>query len=263
MVDIKLQSQTATEQSTIIVEKRDEKDEIIEVSPIKSIQYTKQAQRASITSVNSNDGSITKQADANDNSKPPVTKSPVIDLKTKLQEQSTSLKDLSLAVKRPASLTIKPQQPQQQQQQVTQQKSAQPSLSQMKPTNQQVKTKTQPNTVPAKTSATSSSVAVSLPKAHQSTSQPKQNEQPNPAVSVESDVLDIDNDKTKSKQANFKTPKAFILNPLRFESNKTVKTVKGKIIHLNVDSKKKTWDLDWDSEYISNTCGPTQKSPKS
>lgn len=34
-------SRTATEQSTIIVEKRDERDQIVEVSPVKSIVYVK------------------------------------------------------------------------------------------------------------------------------------------------------------------------------------------------------------------------------
>lgn len=34
-------SRTATEQSTIIVEKRDERDQVVEISPVKSIVYVK------------------------------------------------------------------------------------------------------------------------------------------------------------------------------------------------------------------------------
>ena len=51
--ETKFISKSATEKSTIIIEKRDEKDEIVECSPVKSIVYTK-----SINQMNSNTSSV-------------------------------------------------------------------------------------------------------------------------------------------------------------------------------------------------------------
>ena len=55
-----MRSSTATEQSTIIVEKRDERGDLIEISPVKSVQYVKQSSRHSFSS-NSNDILIFQQ----------------------------------------------------------------------------------------------------------------------------------------------------------------------------------------------------------
>ncbi len=59
--EIKISSKTATEQSTIIVEKRDEKNEIVEISPVKSIIYNK---TSNLNSSNSNDVVMTSQTPA-------------------------------------------------------------------------------------------------------------------------------------------------------------------------------------------------------
>ena len=53
-------SKTATEQSTIIIEKRDEKDEVVDVSPIKSVIYTKPNNFS--TNSNSNDAKVNATA---------------------------------------------------------------------------------------------------------------------------------------------------------------------------------------------------------
>jgi hypothetical protein len=66
-------SQTATQQSTIIVEKRDEKNEIVEISPVKSIVY----QKANTSNTNSVDmvayDKQTKQPTTSDNIQPAST----------------------------------------------------------------------------------------------------------------------------------------------------------------------------------------------
>lgn len=57
--DVKIVSKTATEQSTIIVEKRDERNEIVEISPVKSIVYSKSVNLNNSNTNNSNSNDIT------------------------------------------------------------------------------------------------------------------------------------------------------------------------------------------------------------
>jgi hypothetical protein len=214
--DIKLQSQTATEQSTIIIEKRDEKDEIIDISPIKSIQYTKPLQNISNSTTNSNEGKESKTEETVRIAKAqPPPKSPLIDLKTKLQEQATSLKDLSLAVKKPVASN---QAVSKHQQQPT--KVLQPVTTQTKQVSQAVKTKSQVNTAPKPTAATTLSANKTQP-AQQKQLEAQQSTENN---DVENEMLEIDDNRLRGK--NVETGlKTFNLKPLKFASNKTVKTV--------------------------------------
>lgn len=107
-----LMSKTATEQSTIIVEKRDEKDEIVEISPVKSIVYSKPPVIFNNSS-NSNDVSKLQQLTSTQ-AQPQIQAQSNENAKSNIETKSDSNKasKLNETPKQPATTSHQAKQPQ-------------------------------------------------------------------------------------------------------------------------------------------------------